>query len=593
MNILKRLSCLLIAFTIFSPYAAYAENNIDDGIVTEGSITLFSEAEDGTEDDTEESAAEPLTAEEREVLVYIAERLSEFEPKIDLPAKYQTIKSERFMQIFSNNLVLKLLFEHPEAFFLSSFSYQVSVRTGTGVVTSVKPIYGITAEERDAAKAVIDTELNKITAPTEGMTDLQKVLYVHDYIVANYCYDTRVYSSNPAVASQANRMLDKMIADKKGVCQGYSYLFMAAMNRLGIECITVPTDVPEDILAEGEISDHMWNKVKLDGEWYNVDVTYDDPLSPLSDGLSDINLSISHSYFLQSDDDIVKEDLADDVDKAPVHRYIRATQWDDTPSVKSESEDYSDLALHNICGNTAYLDGKFYCINNENEICEISFEKNKLNKLIDSTKDYKWFVYGEKSQYRINLTSIVTYKNKLYINSPDKIYMVDPDKKELTEVYAHEKEDVSNTYFYGLRVTDDGLFAICLKDSGNNYIYDDHLTEIPIKEDDEEEDLSCEKPVISIDADTNEVTVSAPIPKKVAESGKPVKVWVAKYDEDGFMGFENVEFDEDGAASFTPEEDCRMVKAFIWSGVIPLSDAAELVLEADETPETEETEETL
>ena len=42
---------------------------------------------------------------------------------------------------------------------------------------------------------------------------------------------------------------------------------------------------------------HMWNKVQLDGEWYNVDCTWDDPMG-VEPG------SVRYDYFLVSDKDI-------------------------------------------------------------------------------------------------------------------------------------------------------------------------------------------------------------------------------------------------------------------------------------------------
>ena len=43
------------------------------------------------------------------------------------------------------------------------------------------------------------------------------------------------------------------------------------MDLLGIECITV------EGTAYSYTADHAWNQVKLEGEWYCVDVTWDDP----------------------------------------------------------------------------------------------------------------------------------------------------------------------------------------------------------------------------------------------------------------------------------------------------------------------------
>lgn len=592
MKFFYKLLCLVIAGALFLPYTAFAENNNEDGdIVTVECMTLFSETKNTSEYDTNDGAeegsgstrADALTNEEKQVLEYIAEHVSMFETTIELPREYQIIGVSRFDTLCKRYLVYKLQFEHPDAFFLNQneFRYSFSYRSGSGIVTAISIEYTIeTVEEKNALQSVIDEEIDKIAAQTTGMTDIQKALFVHDYIVSNYHYDTRLYSSDEATSSQANRTLDKMIVDKAGVCQGYSYLYMVVMNKLGVECITVPTDVPLAIITTYGMSDHVWNKIKLDGEWYNVDLTYDDPIVNPTAEIPDRNVDISHRYFLQSDADIVAADLAANANMPPIHSYIRATNWDGTPSETSESEQYSDYALHNIKGNTAYLDDTFYCLNENNAICKILFDENELQELNNSTEAYRWYIYGSNKLYVTNkYSSITAYENKLYLNSPDKIYEFDTVSNELNEVYAHTEEDVSNTYFFGLRVTDKGLFAECCKaiiTDGVDFT-DTELLKISLS--------PCITPEIRLNPDTNEVTVSAPIPAKVKEdadlSGIPVTVIISKYDGDDFMGFEEVTFDADGSASFTPEENCSTIKVFIWAGFIkPLSEAATLTLDS-------------
>lgn len=56
------------------------------------------------------------------------------------------------------------------------------------------------------------------------------------------------------------------------MCHGYSSTFQLFMDMLDIECITV-YGIPGSNGVE-----HSWNMVKLDGEWYCVDVAWDDPI---------------------------------------------------------------------------------------------------------------------------------------------------------------------------------------------------------------------------------------------------------------------------------------------------------------------------
>lgn len=56
----------------------------------------------------------------------------------------------------------------------------------------------------------------------------------------------------------------------QAVCQGYALAFKLCMDILGIESRVILGKTPE--------GKHVWNAVQLDGEWYYVDVTWDDPV---------------------------------------------------------------------------------------------------------------------------------------------------------------------------------------------------------------------------------------------------------------------------------------------------------------------------
>ncbi len=56
-----------------------------------------------------------------------------------------------------------------------------------------------------------------------------------------------------------------LLNNKTGICVAYAQAYKMAMAKLNIPCeVTVSTAMA-----------HAWNTVKIDGNWYNVDVTYD------------------------------------------------------------------------------------------------------------------------------------------------------------------------------------------------------------------------------------------------------------------------------------------------------------------------------
>lgn len=108
---------------------------------------------------------------------------------------------------------------------------------------------------------------------TEDMTDFEKELAVHDWIVRNGSYDQTVYSNSAHSGRTGYRDPYGILVGGYGNCLGYSSTFQLLMDLCGVECVTVVG------AAYGSREDHAWNMVRLDGEWYCVDVTWDDPSS--------------------------------------------------------------------------------------------------------------------------------------------------------------------------------------------------------------------------------------------------------------------------------------------------------------------------
>ena len=123
------------------------------------------------------------------------------------------------------------------------------------------------------------------------LSDYEKLLNVHRYICNHASYDYKEVNRMKYLDDIDNFDLADahdaigFIRDGKIVCDGYAYTYQWLLDYLGIDCIVVYGDST----LRGKPEGHAWNKVKLDGKWYNVDVCWADT----SDGMS---------YFLKSDD---------------------------------------------------------------------------------------------------------------------------------------------------------------------------------------------------------------------------------------------------------------------------------------------------
>ena len=123
----------------------------------------------------------------------------------------------------------------------------------------------------------------------KDLSDYDKVNKVHNYICSKASYDYRE-SNSMFSDSYDHKYADAhdamgFVIDGKIVCDGYAYTYQWLLDYLGIESIVVYGDSTLNGKSEG----HAWNKVKLDGKWYNVDVCWADT-------------GCGREYFLKSDD---------------------------------------------------------------------------------------------------------------------------------------------------------------------------------------------------------------------------------------------------------------------------------------------------
>lgn len=107
-----------------------------------------------------------------------------------------------------------------------------------------------------------------------GMSDYEKVLAVHDYVVKSSRYDRLNADSNtvPAMEHEAYGVLVNGI----GVCDSYAKAVKLLLERAGVQCILVEGSKIGDAGQRPADVDHAWNIVKLDGEYYHLDATWDD-----------------------------------------------------------------------------------------------------------------------------------------------------------------------------------------------------------------------------------------------------------------------------------------------------------------------------
>lgn len=185
--------------------------------------------------------------------------------------------------------------------------------------------YRFTCEEMSnmnrAAEAAADEIMKGVT---EDMTAYDKLKYFHDYLITHCESD----SDDP----YANTIYGALVKGK-ALCEGYSKSFSYLCNKAGIE----------NIIVTGETDTaHMWNMVKIDGNWYHVDVTWDKPDGMIAEKYPDM---VMYQYFLVTDSVIENNHTIWTIVSAPPKAYGTTENYFIKEELYIESEDMTEQII--------------------------------------------------------------------------------------------------------------------------------------------------------------------------------------------------------------------------------------------------------
>ena len=145
----------------------------------------------------------------------------------------------------------------------------------------------------DVVDSKLSAEVDKILDGiiTENMSEYDKVKAIHDWLVCNVEYDVEGYYGGNI--PYTDYTIEGLLSTRKAVCDGYAKTFKKMAIQAGLEAVRITGNGKSGNSSEG----HAWNQVKVDGKWYNVDVTWDDPIMS---GVTD-NRNLTYRYFLIPD----------------------------------------------------------------------------------------------------------------------------------------------------------------------------------------------------------------------------------------------------------------------------------------------------
>lgn len=269
----------------------------------------------------------------------------------------------------------------------------------------------MTVEETKEYFAQVDKKVDEIlSVVSDDMTDLEKALAIHEYLVYNsaYDYDNLVNGTLPRESYSSAGLFMK----GTGVCNAYAYGYQYLMTKLGIECY-VTSSAPMN---------HAWNIIELNGNYYHVDCTWDDPV-PDSKG------KVRHNHFLVSD-----SAMENDLD-----HYA----WDRTDLVCSDTA-YDDAYWTNVDTQIIQMGSKSFYMAEGILYCR---EGNSIREIANAGI---WPVWGGGGIWNAYYSGLFYENGYLYYNTYSSIMRVYVNADGSGKPEVVYRPDLSEGYVYGI-----------------------------------------------------------------------------------------------------------------------------------------------
>lgn len=132
---------------------------------------------------------------------------------------------------------------------------------------------GITVNKAYSEKEI--EEINKVIDKviddkiTNSTPTKEKIKIIHDYIIDNTEYDKLKYENKEDTTYKSNTAYGVLI-EGYGTCNGYADAMAIFLNKMNIINYKISNN------------EHIWNLVYIDGNWYHLDLTWDDPISDMN-----------------------------------------------------------------------------------------------------------------------------------------------------------------------------------------------------------------------------------------------------------------------------------------------------------------------
>lgn len=204
-------------------------------------------------------------------------------PKICLKFNFKNtnIDTQEMLDSFSNELNFNrvwnaFVYDNPQLFWLSESRINLN-SDGRDCYVEVE-ITSIGEYKESPNKLLQDyrefnSKVKEIVDVAAGSSDYDKLVRFNTYLIDNNEYNTSI-DLTTAILRLPNCAVSAVLSKYSPVCQGYATAFKIFCDLSGIDCILVLGSGIS--LQDMRVEAHAWNYVKLGGDWYAVDATWND-----------------------------------------------------------------------------------------------------------------------------------------------------------------------------------------------------------------------------------------------------------------------------------------------------------------------------
>lgn len=317
----------------------------------------------------------------------------------------------------------------PRFFYVNSgFRYSYSGNIATRITFDYKYDKTTIASKKSEYEGVVKSI---IAGVNPKWTDMEKALYLHDYIVDNCEYDL-TYSNYDAY---------NVFVQNTAVCQGYSLAYKELMDRVGIPCqLVTSTSV-----------NHAWNILSINNNNYYVDATWDDPTK-------DLVGRVKHTNFLKSYENFASS------------KHYKNQDWVITENWSYDCANdtrYDSSFFDQVNTGFRYVGNYWYAIEG-NAINKYQYNNNNWeNEGTLYTINDRWSS-SEGGYWIGTFSGLSLYRGVLYFAGPENIYSINPvTQSDRVIVRTLTDEEKAIGYIYGIHVAKNGDIRCELSKSPN------------------------------------------------------------------------------------------------------------------------------